>query len=406
MTEQHFSDTPAHPAIQAGLAAAQAAPQAMIYLNDRDSEGVVRQVLSDLGVNASHFGPGGINGAITDLARRASPQLLVVDISGVEDPVKRINELADVCEPGTGVIVTGESNDIILYRELKAAGIFEYFFKPLSGAVVSRACNAVLTGNVEQRALRTGRLIFTLGVRGGAGATTIASRLAWHLAQVRKRRVGFLDLDLRTGDAALQFDVSANHALREALEHPERIDELFLERGVVRVTEKLELLASEEPLEYIPTYSEDALLTLLDRLLHSYRYVFVDLNSFDAAHLPRVLHLPNLCLLISDGSLASARDVARWRTFIGPNTAERTTLHILNKSDAPGNLAMDDLVRAIGQAPDITVPFDRDVAQLSNLGVRRIEESRSFLRALGPALRYISGEPVEESHSLLERLFG
>ena len=81
MTEHHLSDTPAHPALQNGLAAGQAAPQAMIYVNDRDTEGVVRQVLSDLGVNASHFGPGGINGAITDLAKRASPRLLVVDIS-------------------------------------------------------------------------------------------------------------------------------------------------------------------------------------------------------------------------------------------------------------------------------------------------------------------------------------
>ena len=62
--------------------------------------------------------------------------------------------------------------------------------------------------------------------------------------------------------------------------------------------------------------------------------------------------------------------MARWRAIVGPNTAERTTLHIINKSDAPGNLAMDDLVRAIGQAPDITVPFDRDgrVARPDTLG--------------------------------------
>ncbi len=79
-----------------------------------------------------------------------------------------------------------------------------------------------------------------------------------------------------TGDAALQFDVTPHHALREALEHPERIDELFLERGVIRVTERLDLLASEEPLDYVTNYNEDALLALLDRLLHSYRYVFVD----------------------------------------------------------------------------------------------------------------------------------
>jgi pilus assembly protein CpaE len=383
-----------------------AAPIAMVYVNDRDSEGVIRQALSDLGVQDSVFGVGGMSGAIADLTKRSSPRLLIVDISGVEEPARRINELADVCEPGTGVIVVGEQNDIILYRELKSAGVFEYFFKPLSGALVPRACNAVLTGNMEQRALRTGRLIFTLGVRGGCGATTIGVRLAWHLAQIRKRRVAVLDLDLQTGDTALQFDVAPHHALREALEHPERIDELFLERGVIRVGERLNLLASEEPLDYLTNYSEDALLTLLDKLLHSYRYLFVDLPVSHAPFLPRALHLPSLCLLISDGSLVSARDVARWRAFIGPNSAERTTLHILNKGEAPGSLPVEEFSRAVGHPPDVIVPYNRDVAYASNLGVRKLENCQTFLRALGPALRDISGEPVQEEPTLLERILG
>ena len=389
-----------------GLGAATVAPQAIVYVNDRDSEGVIRQALNNLGVQDSRFSAGGVSAAIVDLAKQSSPRLLIVDISGVEEPARRINELADVCEPGTGVIVVGDSNDIILYRELKSAGIFEYFFKPLSGALVPRACNAVLTGNMEQRALRTGRLVFTLGVRGGSGATTIGVRLAWHLAQTRKRRVAVLDLDLQTGDTALQFDVTPHHALREALEHPERIDELFLERGVIRVTERLDLLASEEPFDYLTNYTEDALLALLDKLLHSYRYLFVDLPAVHAPFLPRVLHLPSLCLLVSDGSLVSARDIVRWRAFIGPNTAERTTLHILNKAEAPGSLPIDEFIRAVGHPPDMIVPYSRDVAQASNLGVRKLENCHTFLRALGPALRDISGEPIEEEPSLLERILG
>lgn len=390
----------------AGLATVEAAPMAMVFVNDRDSEGVVRQALSDLGVQAPHFGAEGITGAIAALGKRQSPRLLVVDISGNEEPAKRINELADVCEPGTGVIVIGEQNDIILYRELKAAGVVEYFFKPLSGALVSRACNAVLTGNMEQRALRVGRLIFALGVRGGVGATTIATRLAWHLAQARKRRVAFLDLDLRSGDSALQFDVTPHHALREALEHPERIDELFLERGVIRVTERLDVLASEEPLDFASDYVEDAVLTLLDKLLHNYRFLFLDIPASRAALLSRVLHLPSLCLLISDGSLTSARDVARWRAFIGANTAERATLHILNMADAPNALPMEEFVRAAGQAPDVIVPYEREVANAANLGIRHLENCHTFLRALGPALRDISGEPIGNDRTILERIFG
>jgi pilus assembly protein CpaE len=226
------------------------------------------------------------------------------------------------------------------------------------------------------------------------------------MAQARKRRVAFLDLDLRMGDAALQFDVTPHHALREALEHSERIDDLFLERGVIRVSERLDLLASEEPLNYAADYSEDALLTLLDRLRHGYRYVFVDLPACDAARMPRVLHLPSLCLLVSDGTLAAARDVARWRGVIGANSAERKTLHILNRTGTPASLPLEEFTRAAGQAPDIQIAYDRDVANASNFGVRRLEECHGFMRALSPALQHIGSGPVDQKRSLFERVLG
>jgi pilus assembly protein CpaE len=41
-----------------------------------------------------------------------------VDVSGLDNPVASVNELAEVCEPGTGVIVIGDRNDIVLYRDL------------------------------------------------------------------------------------------------------------------------------------------------------------------------------------------------------------------------------------------------------------------------------------------------
>ena len=387
------------------LSAAKTAASVVAYITDRDSEGVLRQALIDIGVQDAHFSKGDVTDAIADLSKRESPRLLIVDISGVDEPVQRINALAEVCEPKTGVLAVGDRNDIVLYREVKAIGVFEYFFKPLSRMQLSHACNTVLTGTIEERSLRAGRLIITLGVRGGAGATTVGARLAWHLAQQVKRRVAFLDLDLRTGDAALQMDVTPQHALSEALEHPERIDELFLERGIIRVTERLGLLAAEELLDYNANFSEDAVLVLLSKLLRGYHYVFVDMPRCQAGMLQRVLHLPNLCLLVSDGSLSSARDVARWRSFIGPNNAERQTLHVLNKADGLGGLPMEEFIRASGQAPDLIVPFDRDVAKLSNLGMRRLETCQDFLKALAPALQDIAGETVQNNRTILQRIF-
>ena len=115
-----------------------------------------------------------------------------------------------------------------------------------------QSCHGILTGNTDQPTSRTGKLVFVLGVRGGVGATTVAVATAWYLAEKLKRRVALMDLDLQFGDAALQLDAAPSHALREALDHPERVDELFLERGMTRIGERLGVLAALEPLDGKP----------------------------------------------------------------------------------------------------------------------------------------------------------
>jgi pilus assembly protein CpaE len=375
---------------------------AMVYTRDRDAEGVIRQCLTNL-LPSAEFISGTVVNAIKQLAQRSSPRLLIVDVTGSGDPVAQIRSLAEVCEPGTGVIVIGDSNDIRLYRELRWAGIVDYFFKPLVTTLVTQAASGILTGTVEQHASRTGRLVIVLGVRGGVGATTIATSAAWYMAEKRQRRVALLDLDLYAGDAALQLDAAPTHALCEALEHPERVDELFLERAIIHVTERLSLLSSLENLNSPMVLGEESVLSLLDKLLRAYRYVFVDLPAEMAYRLPRVLHIPGICLLVSGPSLVSARDVARWREIIGPGSAERQILHILNKNGAPGGLPSAEFLRAASQAPDITIPYDHNIAVASSLGVKGVLGCATLQHGLAPLFSLMAGEAEEAPHSLFNR---
>lgn len=389
-----------------GQPPASARPPAMVFVRDRDLQGTIRQSLNDLGISNPEIVSGGIDAAITALAHRASPRLVITDISGIADPMSRIRALAEVCEPGVGVIVIGESNDIRLYRDLKEAGIVEYFFKPLVGVLLSRSIHGILTGGPEQRGSRTGKLVFVMGMRGGEGATTIATNMAWHLSETGQRRVLLLDLDLQFGDAALQLDTMPSHALREALDHPERVDELFLQRGVTQITERLGLLAAQEALSEVVTLNEEAVLSLLANLLHRFRYVLVDVPHVFAPRLMRVLSLPSILLLVSTATLASAREVVRWRQQIGANTPERTTLHVLNKSGGHASLPMAEFIRAAGQAPDVTIPYEREIATVSNLGIAAVRKCAGLQRGLMPLYRHLTGEPVQLNQSFLGRLFG
>jgi pilus assembly protein CpaE len=383
-----------------------AAPIAQIFVRDSESESIVRNALASLGIGSAEFVAGNIRDAIETLTQEASPKLLMIDIEGVEDPVTALNDLANVCEPNTAVVVIGDRNDIRLYRALRNAGVIEYFFKPLASDPVTRTLSAALSGETESPTSRTGKLVFVLGVRGGVGATTVAVNTAWYLAETRQRWVALLDLDLQQGDAALQLDVAPSHALREAFEHPERVDRLFLERAAIHVDHRIDILASLEPFGQTIEIDQTAVLSLLDKLLARYRFVFVDLPPAVANTLLSALRLPSTCVLVSDSTLVSARDVARWRETIGPNTPQHNTLHLLNQNGAPGGLPAAEFNRAAGQPPDIVVPYDRAIASSATLGVKGGREHAAIKRGLAPLLRMLAGEQAKTSPTFLSRLFG
>jgi len=380
---------------------------AQVFVSDPEAVTTIRQALGNLNLADADFVSGNVTTATERMSRQPSPRLLIVDISGVDNPVHAINALADVCEPNTGVIVIGDRNDIVLYRDLKQAGVFEYFFKPLVGTLVTSACGAVLTGNVESRApTRTGKVVFVLGVRGGVGATTIAVNTAWYLAAARQRWVMLLDLDMQKGDAALQLDASPSHALREAFEHPERVDKLFIERAAIHVDQRIDMLASLEAIGHTVDIDDNAFRSLLDKLLTRYRFIFVDAPPTVAMRLSQSLQMPSTCVLVGNGTLASARDVARWRAWIGPNTPDRTTIHVLNQHGAPGGLPDAEFARAAGRAPDVVIPYDKDISIANALGIKSAPQGTTLKRSLAPLLRHLSGETTAPQRSLLRRILG
>lgn len=393
----------------AGAAAARSAKQSgervKVFVNDQACEAVIRQGLADLGVEDFTVITGNVATATSTLAKQASPRLLIVDISGLDDPVSSILDLAEVCEPGVGVVAVGDNNDISLYRLLKHAGVAEYFFKPLIRDQVARSFNDVLSDRLDQPSLFSGKLALVVGVRGGVGATTLAANAAWYIAESRQRWTMLLDLDLQGGDAALLLDAAPGQALREAFERPERVDKLFLERGAIPVNKRLNLLASLEPLGSALEGSAAGIRMLLEMLLRRYRLVVVDMPPMVAESLPEVLRMTSTCVLVGNPTLTSARDMARWREFIGGNTRERRTLQVLNHTSAYGGLTEVEFAKACGQAPDVVIPFDRELAIAASLGVQAMQKCALFKFGMVRVLHEITGEPIESAPSLFRRIF-
>jgi len=75
-------------------------PQFVGFVADGETEQLLQECLPQLGLGRGTIIRGGIAKAVEHLGQHRSPNILVVDISGVDLPLTKVNELADVCEPG------------------------------------------------------------------------------------------------------------------------------------------------------------------------------------------------------------------------------------------------------------------------------------------------------------------
>lgn len=377
-----------------------------VFVRNHEAEAVIRRSLSSLDVNDAIFTPANLKAAAAALAKESSPDLLVLDVCGSDDALEELRAVAEACDPSVTVIAIGDKNDIGFYRELKKAGISDYFTLPVQREAFAGACKAILSPEGTYSDRKTGRLIYVLGVRGEVGATTLATSLAWSLAESMRRHTVLIDLGLQTGDAALQLDAVPDRALSEALGHPERLDKLLLERGLKRITDRLSLFASLEPLDAAAAVTEESFLWLLSNLLPRYRFTLVDVPASMAMKMAWALRIPSTCLLIGNASLAGARDLARWSELIGPDTPERQTLHIVNHVAPNRGLSEQDFALAFGKPAEVVVPYCREIAEAAPLGIQAMQKCRSFQKSLAPIRRIFTGEAQERAGSLLGQFLG
>lgn len=352
-----------HGAVEAGAQSTPGSERAplVVFATDAHSDAVLRETLLPEAGEGAMVKRGDIRFAIKALARGATPIVLVVDVSGIEQPFNALEELAQVVEPDVRVLVIGDREDAAFYRQLtRGMGILEYLYKPLVPDMVARFFGPYIRGGeatAADRQIRGGRVVTVTGVRGGAGASTVAANLAWHFAEDARRHTALLDADLHTGTAALLLNGRTSNGLRVALEHPDRLDELFVERAAQPIGERLHVLAGEERLTDYPAIKPGAAAKLLTVLRRRYNFVVIDVPGRPSPLMRELLELAHQRVLVLDPSLAAARETLRFAALPAGPTQARRAVTVLNRAGQPGGLTPVQLREALGEAPDFTIPW-------------------------------------------------
>jgi pilus assembly protein CpaE len=373
------------------------------FITDADTESVLRDGLSDAAPHGIEFHRTNIRGAIEVLRDNATPRVLVVDVTGEARPLTALESLSDVVEPDVHVLLIGEYNDVNFYRHAtRILGVKEYLFKPITRDMAARHFGPIIMNRSRRpETLQGGRVVTITGARGGVGASTIAANLAWHLGKRANRHTVLVDADLYRGSCALLLNTKSGAGLRTALETPQRIDELFIERSAQPVTDRLHVLSGEENLIEQIKYEPGAAARLIETLRRRYNFVVIDAPFSGQALHRDLLMLGHQRILVLEPTLVAVRDALRLLALPnGPLQVHRGLL-VLNRMNRAGMLTRRQTEDALRMKVDVAIPdLARFVEDAANLGEPAALNGRFYKGIVALAGQATAAFPVDSSPEL------
>ncbi|HST35832.1 MAG TPA: pilus assembly protein CpaE [Allosphingosinicella sp.] len=372
------------------------------FVADEATAELIRPIAVEHGWSPEKVNKGGLRNAVQTLSVAASPSILFVDLSESGDPLNDINALAEVCEPGTVVIAAGQVNDVRLYRDLVASGIQDYLLKPFSADQLRDAfANAQLTISgprmVETVNEKPNVMAAVIGVRGGVGASTIATSLAWLMGDKAGRSTALLDLDVHFGTGALALDLEPGRGLTDAIENPSRIDGLFIERAMVRANDKLCVLSAEAPINQSMMSDGSAFYQLQEEIRHAFEGTVIDLPRNMMVQYPHLLGDVHVVVVVTEFTLAGTRDTIRILSWLKANAPQARVLVVANRTQAQiQEVSRKDFEHSIERKVDIVLPFDpKTAAQSAKLGQPLAKVAKSA--KLSQPLNHLLGLTVDQN---------
>jgi pilus assembly protein CpaE len=303
------------------------------------------------------------------------------------------------------ILALGTVNDVGLYRDMVAAGATDYLVKPPGREQLTAVFEKNPGGGGASGGL--GQVIAFLGSRGGVGTTTAAVSCAWIFAENRKERTALVDLDLHFGTVALKLDSDPGNGLCEALEQPSRIDSLFIERAMIKVSENLRILAAEASVNEAQVVDTGAIDVLLYELRRKFAWVIVDLPRVVSPVHRVVLSTASRAILLCERSLAGLRDTIRMQTLLREQ-APQTRL-MLVESGAHGDrttVGKGEFEKAVGKPFDGTLSYDpKSAGAAANAGqpVPMAAPRSSYSREITQLVQSFAGAATAEAK---KRVFG
>ncbi len=338
---------------------------------------------------------GGIAAATEFYGAAPTPNLIIVESQSVgQKLVTELEQLANVCDSGTKVVVIGRINDVELYRDLARRGVSEYIVEPVDPVRLIATISDLYS---EPGAEPLGRTIAFIGGKGGVGSSTVSHSVAFALAQTLGSDVMLADLDLAFGTAGLDFNQDPTQGIAEAIHSPERLDDVFLDRLLARCTEHLSLLAAPATLDRTFDLAEAAMEPVIDLAQASVPMVILDLPHMWSAWIKRTLVAADEIVLTVEPDLANLRNAKNLLDLMRQSRKnDRSPLLVINQAGMTKRpeIKVEEFAKALEIEPTAVIPFDAQLfGTAANNGqvVAEVDPKSAIAESFNVIARAVSG---------------
>jgi pilus assembly protein CpaE len=302
---------------------------------------------------------GGITAAAEAYRSSPTPNVILIEAESHADEILAgLDQLAEVCDAGTRVIVVGSVNDVTLYREMTRRGVSDYLIAPVGTLDVVRSVCSLFS---SPDAKPVGRIIAVIGAKGGVGASTVAHNVAWAIGRDLALDSVVTDLDLAFGTAGLDYNQDPPQGIADAVFSPDRIDTAFIDRLLSKCTDHLSLLAAPAALDRVYDFGAEAFDSILDSLRSSIPCIVLDVPHQWSGWTKRLLVSADDILVVAGPDLANLRNAKNMVDLLRvarPN--DHAPYYCLNQVGVPKRpeITPADFAKALEDQPLAVIPFE------------------------------------------------
>lgn len=307
-------------------------------------------------VFAAHLGSAQ---TLVSVLRKDLPDVVLLDFPVADEPAMEQIETALTKAPGTHMVLVSPDRSVEFLMRAMRAGVREVLPAPLNPTTVQQAIKHAQGKHFAGGRLRhaAGQVLAVIPAKGGAGATFIASNLAFALSR-RGRRVAVLDLNLYLGDAAMFLgNGKPVSSVVDLARQTHRLDATLLDSSMIKFSENLHVLAAPESPEHVSEVKVEDLEKIIELARSRYDFVILDVSSMLDALTIRALDLADAIYLTLQLDLPFIRAaklmVAVFRT-LGYSNSQMNV--VVNRYEKGGDITLADVEKSTALKVLRTIP--------------------------------------------------